>query len=736
MNNLLEIPETGIKGLKKYWKDDLLSGFMVSLIALPLCLGIALASGVPPMAGLLAAIVGGIFMSRVTGSFVTISGPAAGLIVVTLGAVESLGGGDPLAGYKYALAAIVVAGAIQFVFGLLKVGKLGDFFPSAAVHGMLAAIGVIIIVKQLFVALGTSAMGGGHGLFGTMAEIPHAILNMNPEIALIAMTSMFILVIHPHIKNKFVRMVPAPMWVIIFAIPFSHIFDLFHEHSYNLVGKSYELGPKYLVHLPESVLDGIVFPDFGLTATSAFWIAVMSICLVSSIESLLSAAAVDTLDPYQRKSNLNSDLSAMGAGSAFSGLIGGLPMISEIVRSSANITNGGKTQWANFFHGLFLLVFLLIGKPIIEQIPLAALAAMLIHVGFRLASPKEFKHVLEIGKAQLSIFIITLLTVLATDLIIGIAVGILTKLILHVMYGAPIKYLFRTKFNYDDQGNTGIIKLHSSAIFSNYLFVKAEIERHADKEKVILDFENVNLLDHSFRENVNNLKKLWLKNGRVLEFINENHLIPVSNHPLAAKISLNLEHLGITKLSSKQKEFREYADAHGLNYHSGKSLSFNQYRDFSFNLKGRLEYTENMMSGSVESHWMIFNEIVIDTDVETKSIDTKLQTVLLSFGQNKIPKFTLELEGFIDKLRAYAGFNDINFDEYPVFSNKFLLKGPDENAVRNFFSEDLIELLESNPIYHIESNGSAIIIYRFDGNTGLSYIDEMIQFSKNIASLK
>jgi len=147
-------PSTGLAGLKAHWKDDLLSGFMVSLIALPLCLGIALASGVPPMAGLLAAIVGGLLMSRITGSFVTISGPAAGLIVVTLGAVESMGGGDPLTGYKFALAAIVVAGLIQVGFGLLKVGKLGDFFPSAAVHGMLAAIGIIIIVKQLFVVFG------------------------------------------------------------------------------------------------------------------------------------------------------------------------------------------------------------------------------------------------------------------------------------------------------------------------------------------------------------------------------------------------------------------------------------------------------------------------------------------------------------------------------------------------------------------------------------------------------
>lgn len=730
MNDLTEVPLKGIAGLKKYWKDDLLSGFMVSLIALPLCLGIALASGVPPMAGLLAAIVGGLLVSRVTGSFVTISGPAAGLIVVTLGAVETLGGGDQLAGYRYAIAAIVVAGGIQFLFGLLKVGKLGDFFPSAAVHGMLAAIGVIIMVKQLFVALGTTAQGGGHGLFGTIAEIPSAILNMNPEIALIAMTSMLILVLHPQIKNKFIKMIPAPMWVLVFSIPFSHIFDLFHEHTYNLVGKTYELGPKYLVHLPESVLDGIVFPDFGLTATSAFWVAVISICLVSSIESLLSAAAVDTLDPYQRKSNLNRDLSAMGGGSALSGLIGGLPMISEIVRSSANISNGAKTQWANFFHGVFLLIFLLVGKPLIEQIPLAALAAMLIHVGYRLAAPVEFKHAWEIGKSQLAIFVITLITVLATDLIIGIAMGILTKLFIHVMYGAPIKYLFRTKFDYDDEGKVGVIHLQSSAIFSNYLSVKSEIEKHVDKEKVIIDFDHVNLLDHSFREHLNELKNLWDKNGRNLEFINQDHLVPVSNHPLAAKISVNLDHLGMTKLSNNQLEFQEYANEIGLDYYPMKSLSVNQYRDYSFNLQGKVQFTQNMICGSVNGHWLVFNEIIIDTDLETKSSDTKIPGLLISIDGDKIPKFTLELEGFFDKVRAYAGFDDIDFDDHPLFSDKFLLRGDNENEIREYFKPELIELIEKNPFYHIEFNGSLLLIYPFDKNADLKNIKRLINFGK------
>lgn len=529
-------PAKGLAGLKAHWKDDAISGFSVSLIALPLCLGIALASGVPPMAGLIAAIVGGILMSRVTGSNVTISGPAAGLIVVTLGAVESLGGGDTVAGYQFALAAIVMAGLIQVGFGLLKVGKLGDFFPSAAVHGMLAAIGVIIMVKQLFVALGTKA--DGHELVEVIGEIPHAFASLNPHIAVIALLSLFILIIHPYIKVKLVSAIPAPMWVLMATIPLAHYFNLFEAHSYELAGRTFEAGPQFLVSLPESIADGIVFPDFGMIGTSIFWITVLSITLVSSIESLLSAAAVDTIDPFKRKSNLNRDLSAMGAGSSLSGLIGGLPMISEIVRSSANIANGGKTQWANFFHGIFLLIFLLIGKPIIEQIPLAALAAMLIHVGFRLAAPKEFKHVWEVGKSQLLIFVVTLVTVLATDLIIGIAVGILTKLVIHLIYGAPIKFLFRTKFDYDETEEEGTLHIHKVAIFSNYLSLKSEIEKHTDKKVLIIDFDDVKLIDHTFRTHLHEIQEEWTAGGRELRFVNKGHLVPVSEHPKAAKVAI------------------------------------------------------------------------------------------------------------------------------------------------------------------------------------------------------
>ena len=738
MNSINEIPKRGIKGLKAHWKDDLLSGFMVSLIALPLCLGIAIASGVPPMAGLMAAIVGGIFMSRITGSYVTISGPAAGLIVVNLGAVESLGGGDQLAGYHYALAAFVIAGLIQVGFGLLKAGKLGDFFPSAAVHGMLAAIGVIIMVKQLFVALGTKAEG--KEFFEVMTDIPNAFMRMNPDVAIIAFVSLIILIVYPYIKLKLIKLIPAPMWVLFFAIPAAHYFDLFHVHQYNLMGHVYQIGPKYLVHLPNSIVDGIVFPDFGKIMEVAFWTAVISITLVSSIESLLSAAAVDTIDPYKRKSNLNRDLASMGGGTALSGLLGGLPMISEIVRSSANISNGAKSQWANFFHGSFLLIFLLFGKPIIEQIPLAALAAMLIHVGFKLASPSEFKHVWEIGKEQLLVFVITLITVLATDLIIGIGVGILAKMIIHIFYGVPIKYLFKINMDFKDNGDVGVIYLKQSAIFSNFLSLKSTIDKYQNKKELILDFENVQLVDHTFRTRLFTIKKEWEKKGKVFELVNKEHLIAISDHPLAAQRARKegmIINQRTTKLDYHQSGLQQIANAMSWDFNGQKSVIFGDFENFTFSRTGQLVNVQNQMFGKGAGFKFHYAEVVVDMDIRTRAADTLIPALVISteFGNHIFPKFTLEKEEFFDKLMELSGFDDIDFKNHPEFSNRFLLKGQNELEVRDFFNDHLISFIENDPYYHIESNGSSLIIYRFDMAKNAIIVNKLIEYGKNFVKI-
>ncbi|HRD52102.1 MAG TPA: SulP family inorganic anion transporter [Flavobacteriales bacterium] len=535
MSNL-KLPLTGLAGLKENWRKDLVSGFIVFLIALPLCLGISLASGVPPMAGLITAIIGGLFVSRINGSHVTINGPAAGLIVVIVGAVESLGGGDPMAGYRSMLAAVVVSGVLLFLLGRMKAGRLGDFFPSSAVHGMLAAIGVIIFSKQAHVALGVKPEGKDP--LELLAEIPHSIAHMNPEVAIIGLASLLIMFMLPVIKNRWVKMIPAPMVVVLVGIALGHWFDLEHEHKYLFLdGHEYSIGPKFLVTLPENLADGFVFPDWSKALTLPFVIAVVSITLVQGIESLLSAKAVDKLDPWKRESDLNKDLSAVGAGSALAGLIGGLPMIAEIVRSSANVNNGGRTGWANFFHGAFLLIFIAAFPTLIHSIPLAALGAILMYTGYRLASPQHFKHTLQIGREQLSIFVTTLIVTLASDLIIGVFSGILLKIIMHLMRGASFRSLFKPNLHlrYDHLSDRFVLEVHDAAIFSNYLGMKKKLDSIPPQAHVRVDFDKATLVDHTVMEHVHAYKEKYERAGGRFEITEMGHLAPRSRHPHAAR---------------------------------------------------------------------------------------------------------------------------------------------------------------------------------------------------------
>ncbi len=490
-----------IADLKNHFKSDFLSGFLIFLIALPLSLGIAMASGFPAMAGIIAACVGGIIVALFTGSYLTICGPAAGLIVVIINALDTLGKGNAEQGYRLTLAAIFFAGILQIIFGLFRSGKLSSFFPSAAVHGMMAAIGLIIIIKQFFPLLGAKAQG--KEIMEVIIELPNAFLHMNPQIAMIGIISLLMLIFIPRINHPLVKKLPVPMLVVLVGIGFDRILHLSEVQEYHVWDQAFEIGPKYLVALPKDVFNGIVNPDFSAIATYEFWIVTLTIALVAALESILSITAIQTIDPLKRKVNFDKDLMALGLGTAISGFLGGLPMIAEIVRSSSNVNNKAISPWSNFFHGAILLFFVLVFPNLLQEIPLASLAAILVMVGWRLANPKEFKHMYQIGFDQFLVFVVTIFFTLKIDLLVGVAAGVATEILVNLIRGLTIGEFFSSNIkvlNLKEHNQPIIVVMKKGATFWNLFKLKQKLYSLPLNRDIVIDFTRVKLIDHSLME--------------------------------------------------------------------------------------------------------------------------------------------------------------------------------------------------------------------------------------------
>ncbi len=534
MSNPIPVaPLDRLDGLKQNWKNDIVSGFILFLIALPLSLGIAMASGMPPMAGIIAAMVGGLFVSQISGSYVTINGPAAGLIVVILSSVDRLGGGSP--GYHATLAAIVVSGVLLFVMGLFKAGELGKFFPASVVHGMLASIGIVIMLKQFPVMLGVAPPA--REPIELFLKMPFTIIHANPEIAAIGVLSMAILIGLTFVKGGILRKIPAPIIVVMAACALGFFFHMTTAHTYSFCGHSFEINPlKCLVQVPTNMATAFAGPDFSAISRNEFWLSVLSITLVQGIETVLSCAAVDKLDPYKRHANLSRDLSAVGLGSALSGMMGGLPVIAEIVRSTANITNGAKTRWSNFFHGLFVLTFVLLAASLINSIPLASLAALLCFTGYRLASPRVWRDTHSIGWEQTLLFLVTIVFTLATDLLIGVAAGVAVKFLLHLLGGVQINQLFKANVVIEHPGSEQtVVRICDAAIFSNYLSIKKYLAAIAPKQAVIIDLSHASFIDHTVMEHLENFAQDQMNSGGSCKFTGLEFHQSVSKHPTSTR---------------------------------------------------------------------------------------------------------------------------------------------------------------------------------------------------------
>lgn len=408
----------------KHIKKDLPSSVVVFFVALPLCLGIALASGAPLFAGLIAGIVGGIIVGSISGSSLGVSGPAAGLVVIVFGAIQSLGS------YEAFLLAVVLAGIFQIVLGILKAGVVGYYFPSSVIKGMLAAIGIIIFVQQLPHAFGYNKAYAGDTrfLFSDQESLTIALQRMldviSPGAVIVTAVSLFILLLWEKVlakKSTVFKIIPGPLVAVIMGIIYQVSFG---NSGSNLAIESHNL---VSVPIPEDVSSffaQFTFPNFSMITNPEIYIVAITLAIVASLETLLCVEATDKLDPRKRVTPTNRELVAQGVGNSVSGLIGGLPITQVIVRSSANIQSGGRTKLSAILHGFFLMASIILIPKYLNLIPLAVLAAVLLVIGYKLANPKQFFEIYKLGKTQFVPFISTVIAIVATDLLTGIIFGL------------------------------------------------------------------------------------------------------------------------------------------------------------------------------------------------------------------------------------------------------------------------------------------------------------------------
>jgi MFS superfamily sulfate permease-like transporter len=485
--------------------SDISSGLFVFLIALPLCLGISVASGFPALSGVVTAIVGGLATGFLGGSRLTIKGPAAGMIVIALGAATELAvPNSPMSGVAGALAVSFVAGGLQIIIGVLGLGSLAALIPVSVIHGMMSAIGLIIIGKQLHVALGVVPLAKTP--FGLYAELPQSIVSMNPLIMLIGALSFGIMLYYPLVMKQIAKKIPNAIVALIVGIGIAAYCQISNPHHYQFLGGSYHLDQSYLVGLPRELFASLPSWDWSASATWPFIKYVLLFTLVGSIESALTVSAIDTIDPKHQTADVSKDLVAVGAANMLAGYFGGLPMISEVVRSKANVDAGAQTYWSNFLHGALLLISVLLLPGVLGMIPSAALAGMLVFVGARLASYKELLHMKHLGLEQLTFFLITLFLTVTVDILAGVIAGVIAAVVFCVIKGKAFKGLFRLSSQVIASSEGVVLAIDGNASFLNIGALTAVFHSLADSNsRLTVDVSKASLVEHSFIAKINQL---------------------------------------------------------------------------------------------------------------------------------------------------------------------------------------------------------------------------------------
>lgn len=725
-----EKPQNGLAGLK-YWRYDLFAGLQVALVSLPLSLGIAVASGAPPVTGLVSSIIAGLVFPFLGGAYATISGPAAGLAPALLAGMLLLGDGDLAAGYPLILVAIFLTGVVMILLSWLRAGKLvAMFLPVTVVEAMLAAIGLMIIIKQVPALLGDLA-APEKSMLVAIAKLPESFQRIEPSIFAIGAVCLFLMFFLNRTRLAWLRRVPPALTVCAVGV---------------LLGYAFQLAPQHLIHMPDNLLEGgFTLPAFDtVLARPELWtsviLMVITLTLIDSIESLATISAVDKIDPYRRKSRPNVTLRAMGISNVLSSLAGGLTIIPGGVKSRANIDAGGRTLWANFYNAMFLIVFLFFAVGLIGRIPLAAIGAVIVYVGWRLCELKVFSRTAAIGLDQFAIFLVTIAAILATDLLTGILIGVAAQLLLNTYLLSPsVRMVLAGRLSFRQflaATGTAICGMFCSPVIRvkeertggrpqtqlslgsltgfNLLPLDRALARVPQTAGVSLALnESSHIIDRTTLEYLHELQEEHVQQDRPLEIHGLERFHPFTAHPFATRMQDQRFVREPATHGAREADMASLARRLGLKFAPAVAAVLNRH-DFVYLRRGANRQEWNVMTGlRGDTHVKLFD--YSHTAAPEYYVEHRHTVAILRLcdeASAALPNLALTPGDYLERYLV-ADYREVDVAGVDAeFVRHTRVYGDDASRVRACLTPGLIRQLQAHPGTYVELRDSVLLVFR------------------------
>lgn len=717
-------------------RRDLLASVFVIPVSLMFALGLSVVTHAPIESGIIAVVIGGLITGIFGGSYINISGPGIHSAAVWMMGSLILGEGKFSNGYQLMLSSGVIVGLLLILVGALRQIHRLDIIPISVRRGIVSMLGIWIMISQFPSLLGGDAYESYNSLGDMISTYPNLLRNaVMGESAYwlsgVGLVALMFMIFYSSYQNRFIRTLPAPLWLLIGGIAVSLYITVSEGENFT----SYK---NQLVFISDFGKDWLHSPHWDTVGTLKFWAVTLGFFMVTLNESVSNLRITDSLDVVQRRSDINKEISALGLATLLSCSIGGLNVSATVAQSSTNAQLKAHTRWSGVLSAIMLLVIVIFLTPWLEQLLIPILSAMMLYIGYRMAAPSHLRSIAEIGWEDFVAFAVTFFMAWQYGIVYGLLTGVLIIFILQlIVSGKPgfiLRYAFRPNtLLYEEENSRYLLSIKHYGSYINLGRIREQIDSVPSSSEMVVDFSLAKFVDQNVLIHLEYYEEIFTRRGGQFEIVGVDDLPIKVHHPFAPWMPFGSAPSEEGPLSGRQEALAEWAKENAYTFRPEAWYSGHPFYAFQYFRVVRIEGQRNRISGKLNG----LNFTLADIDYHEGEFIARgntHSTMIYMKSEKKLPQFVLDKERLLDKVAAFAGFSDINFDNHPKFSAEHRLQGMNEKAIRDFFTDDLISLIERSEDYHIEARGNQIMIFEKERLATTNEIKDMVSFAAELAA--